>query len=73
MSDLSYEDQVADAVDLVRNHEGVDHVWLNAFLCVRPSDDFAAAVGREVIAKVMAQRHPDIMKTRHIVLRINAS
>ena len=31
-----------------------DHIWLNAFRCIRPSDEFAADVGRTVIAKAMA-------------------
>lgn len=63
----------AAAVDLVRDHAGVDHIWLNAFKCIHPSDQFAAEVGREIIAKVMAQQSDDVMKRRHIVLRINAS
>lgn len=63
----TFDEEVAAAVTAVRDHPGVEHIWLNAFSCVRPSDDFAAQVGREVIRKVMDQR------SRHVVLRINAS
>ena len=66
-------DPVADAVDLVHDHPGVDHIWLNAFSCIHPTDAFAAEVGRSVIERVMAQQHDDVFKRRHIVLRINAS
>ena len=33
-----------------------DGIWLNAFSCIRPTDEFAAEVGRMVIAKAMAHR-----------------
>jgi len=65
---------MAAAVDLVQDHPGVEHIWLNAMSCIRPSDAFAAEVGRMVIAKVMSQRHEDVLRyNRHVVLRINAS
>ena len=31
----------------------MEKIWLNAFACVRPSDEFAAAVGRDVIKMLM--------------------
>ena len=71
--DADFNEKATAAVELVRDHPGVEHIWLNAFRCVRPTDDFAAQVGREVITMVMAHRHPDVLKTRHIVLRVNAS
>lgn len=71
--DISFEGKVADAVELVRHHPGVEHIWLNAFSCISPTDEFAADVGRMVIEKVMAQHHIDPLKRRHVVLRINAS
>jgi len=63
----TFEDEVTEAVEAARDMPGVEHVWLNAFSCIRPTDEFAALVGRGVIEKVMAQ------PGRHIVLRINAS
>lgn len=69
----TFSEQCSDAVDLVRDHPGVEHIWLNGFSCVRPTDEFAADVGRAVISKVMAQSHADPLKRRHIVLRVNAS
>lgn len=69
----TFPEHAAAAVDLVREHPGVDHLWLNAFRCIRPTDEFAAEVGRTVISKVMAQKHDDVFKRRHIVLRVNAS
>lgn len=68
-----FDRQATEAVKLVRDHPGVDHIWLNAFECIRPTDKFAADVGRDVIAKVMAHHSDDVFESRHIVLRINAS
>ena len=34
-----------------------DHIWLNGFACIRPTDEFAAQVGRNVIRTAM-QAHP---------------
>lgn len=73
INELTYHEQQTAAVALVEDHPGVEHIWLNAFSCIRPTDAFAAEVGRMVIAKVMAHKHADVLKTRHIVLRINAS
>lgn len=69
----TFVDHCVDAVDLVRNHPGVEHIWLNAFSCVNPTGVFAEQVGRTVIEKVMAQNHPDVLRKREVVLRINAS
>ena len=44
-----------------------DHIWLNAFCCIRPTDKFAADVGRTVIAKAMAHHG------RRVPLTVNAS
>lgn len=62
-----YEAQMAALVAAAHDIPGIDHVWLNAFSCIRPTDEFAADVGRTVIRKVMETR------ARHIVIRINAS
>jgi len=64
---MSFQEQVTAAVEAVRDHPGIDHLWLNAFSCISPTDEFAAQVGRSVIRKV--RQNPQ----RHIVLRINAS
>jgi len=68
-----FDRQVTEAVDLMRDHPGVEHMWLNGFSCIQPSDEFAADVGRMVIAKVMAHHNDDVLKQHHILLRINAS
>ena len=34
-----------------------DHIWLNGFACIRPTDEFAAQVGHGVIRAAM-QAHP---------------
>lgn len=47
--------------------EDPDHIWLNAFKCIRPTDEFAAEVGRAVIARAM-QAHP-----KRVALTVNAS
>ncbi|QIK83002.1 hypothetical protein [Sanguibacter sp. HDW7] len=47
--------------------ETVDHVWLNGFRCIRPTDEFAAEVGRMVINKIMQTRD------RSVALTFNAS
>lgn len=33
-------------------------VWLNAMMCVRPTDEFAAEVGRELIKQAMQDGEP---------------
>lgn len=58
--------------------EEADHIWLNALLCIRPTEEFAADVGHMVIAKVMESRlrtEPwgDYPGSRACVLWINAS
>ena len=47
--------------------EDPDHIWLNAFKCIRPTDEFAAEVGRSVITRAM-QAHP-----KRVALTVNAS
>ena len=47
--------------------EDPDHIWLNAFKCIRPTDEFAAEVGRSVIDRAM-QAHP-----KRVALTVNAS
>lgn len=32
--------------------EGADHIWLNAFSCISPSDEFLAGVGRDVVHRL---------------------
>ncbi|MGV3564176.1 MAG: hypothetical protein ACO1ON_12940 [Nocardioides sp.] len=55
------------AYAVARNDPSVDHIWLNAFACIRPTDEFAAKVGRDVISKVMEA------SGRKVVLTVNAS
>lgn len=70
---MTHDEERTEAVKLVRDHPGVDHIWLNAFACISPTDEFAAEVGRGIIAKVMSHNSGDLLERRHIVLRINAS
>ena len=44
-----------------------DHIWLNGFACIRPTDEFAAQVGRNVIRAAM-QAHP-----KHASFTVSAS
>ena len=44
-----------------------DHIWLNGFACIRPTDEFAAQVGHGVIRAAM-QAHP-----RRATFTVNAS
>ena len=44
-----------------------DHMWLNAFACIRPTDEFAAQVGHGVIMTAM-QAHP-----KRATFTVNAS
>lgn len=38
----SYQRQVVESAEK-------NHIWINAFACVRPSDDFCAKLGRQVL------------------------
>ena len=58
---------IEEAIQLAQDHPGFEHTWLNAFSCIRPSDEFAADVGRMVIRKVMES------KGRHVILSVHAS
>ena len=44
-----------------------EHIWLNAFSCIRPTDEFAADVGRTLINQVMTSRG------RKTTVTVNAS
>ena len=44
-----------------------DHIWLNGFKCIRPTDEFAAQVGLRVISAAM-QAHP-----KRATFTVNAS
>lgn len=52
-----------------------NHIWLNAFECIRPSDDFLKDVGRMVVAKLMESkiRNDFTGLTPVAFLRLNAS
>lgn len=76
MDTKTFDEQIADAVRISRDQPGIEHIWLNAFSCINPSDDFAADIGREVIRKVMSANphHEDALGVRRqVVLRFNAS
>lgn len=64
--------------DVVRSAED-NHIWLNAFLCVSPSDEFLLDVGRMVV-NMLKDRHNLIVprvrlieSSRELVVRINQS
>ena len=44
-----------------------EHLWLNAFACINPTDEFAAQVGRAVIRHAIAA-HPS-----RVTIRVTAS
>ncbi len=65
----------ADALRSAREN----HIWLNAFWCLRPSEEFCAKVGREILARL---NNPDLTilsenqlvgNERELVIRINKS
>lgn len=58
---------VADVRELLLQATNAESLWLNAFSCIRPTDTFAAEVGRAVINMVM--QHPG----RQVVVRVRAS
>ena len=65
----------ADAVRAAR----ANHMWLNAFQCVRPTDEFCAEVGRAVL-QMLADRESTIESEyqligteRSLVMRFNKS
>lgn len=64
--------------DVIRMAEG-NHLWLNAFRCVRPTPRFAEEVGREVLKmlndpeNLIVSRTPLIESDRVLILRINKS
>ena len=64
---LTFDEHIDTAVQMAYDMPGVEHIWMNGFSCIQPTDEFAARVGRDVIRKVMESRG------RHVVLRINAS
>jgi hypothetical protein len=52
-----------------------NHIWLNAFCCIRPSDEFLLSVGRTVVAKLMESKMADdfVGLSRVTYIRINCS
>lgn len=55
-----------------------EHIWLNGFACIRPSDEFAAGLGRTIISKVMrsdfvTRGAPGFPGSRAYVFWVNAS
>lgn len=55
-----------------------EHIWLNAFSCIRPSDDFLRDIGRMVVDSVMSsdlRTAPlgDYQGSRACVIWVNAS
>lgn len=67
--------------DVLRTAES-NHIWLNAFSCMRPSDEFAMRVGREVLRMLDDDRCTIASRTAHVlnlpfarevVIRVNKS
>jgi hypothetical protein len=56
-----------------------NHIWLNAFACVRPTDKFCADVGRQIIGMLSQPENliePDEHLCKHereLIVRINKS
>lgn len=36
-------------LDLILKQSEQNHIWLNAFACIRPTDDFLIELGRKVL------------------------
>lgn len=56
-------------------HARGNHIWLSAFACNSPSEEFAATVGRQVIAML---NHSDMVdsfigRTKVVYVRLNKS
>jgi len=69
------EDWEARALRSARNN----HIWLNAFSCVRPTEEFCAALGRQILdmlnetGNTIPSEHRLVGTERCLVLRINKS
>lgn len=53
-----------------------NHIWMNAFRCIRPSDEFAQQVGHMVLS--MLGKDPNLIDSelgtgKVLILRINKS
>ena len=58
--------------------KAAEHMWLNGFKCIRPSDEFCAQVGRQLIEMVMRSDITtapigDPKGSRAVILYVNAS
>ena len=64
--------------DVLRTAEE-NHIWLNAFQCIRPSDEFLISVGRSVVdklndrANLIRPRVALIDSEREVIIRFNKS
>lgn len=68
-SELTDADKVALAVD--------NHIWINAFECIRPSDELLRSIGRIVVDKLNESRiHGDFLGVsigKVLYVRVNKS
>jgi hypothetical protein len=65
----------ATALAAVRSN----HIWLNAFSCIRPTDEFCASLGRQILEMLDSEHttipseHRLVGTERSLVIRINKS
>lgn len=51
-----------------------NHIWLNAFACIRPTDEFLAEVGRDVLRMLASSEMRDSWGvSQMVVLSVNKS
>lgn len=55
-----------------------EHLWLNAFSCIRPTDEFCADVGRQIVqmlnsSDITTAPIGDLKGSRAVVLWVNQS
>ena len=54
--------------------EKAKHIWLNGFMCIKPTDDFLISIGREIIRQVNESEIRDSMGiSKYTILTVNIS
>lgn len=60
----------AELVELARSN----HIWLNAFSCIRPTPQFCQELGASILAKLNeSEMRDDLGISKMIILTINKS
>ena len=57
-----------------RKEADANHIWINAFSCIRPTDEFLASIGRSVIRMVeQSEMGTDFTNGPMAVITVNIS